>query len=171
MKKKMYVFIFGSGMVLLILVVFLFSMIRYPHKVPFLWKIPYTWLETFDSEPKAVQALNNLRAKCKTHYLIKSSYRSPWWNEFVGGVTNSQHKEGIAFDVIVPMSNREAFYTCAKKSGFTAFGWGNRTVHIDMGPTRWWTYGDDKKAKKGKEKYKFLHKAPKNFKKDYGIAN
>ena len=158
----------GSAFILLFS--FFCLMVRYPHKIPLLYKIPYTGFETFDSKPKAIKALNNLRRECGTRYLIKSSYRSPAWNELIGGAKNSQHVHGVAFDVIVPMSNRAVFYRCAKNSGFTGFGWGNRTVHIDMGPTRWWTYGDDKKPKKGSEKYKFLHKAPQNFKKDYGIT-
>lgn len=159
------------GITCLLLLISLFVMIRYPHKVPFLWRLPYTNLETFHSEAKAIKGLNHLRTLCTTHYLIKSGYRTKAWNEFIGGAKNSMHIHGVAFDIIVPMSNRESFYRCAKESGFTGFGWGNRTVHIDMGPKRWWTYGDDKKPKKGKEKYKFLHKAPNNFKKDYGILN
>jgi len=158
------------GSACLILFSLLCIMVRYPQKIPLVYNIPYTVFETFDSKPKAVEALNNLRRECETRYLIKSSYRSPSWNELIGGVKNSQHVHGVAFDVIVPMSNRDSFYDCAKKSGFTGFGWGNRTVHIDMGPTRWWTYGDDKKPKSGKEKYNFLHKAPQNFKRDYGIT-
>ena len=144
-------------------------MIQAPHKVPLIWRIPYLWVETLDSQPKAIEALNSLRKSCKTHYLLLSAYRTPEQNRLAGGVKNSMHLKGIAFDVIVPMSNRETFYTCAKESGFTAFGWGNRAVHIDMGPKRWWTYGDDKKHKSGSEKYTFLHKAPDNFKKDFGL--
>jgi len=167
MRRRIILYM-GTASILLFF--FLCIMIRYPHKVPIVYKIPYTEFETFDSKPKALKALNNLRRECETRYLIKSSYRSPSWNELIGGAKNSQHVHGVAFDVIVPMSNRESFYSCAKKSGFTGFGWGNRTVHIDMGPTRWWTYGDDKKPKKGSEKYKFLHKAPQNFKRDYGLT-
>ena len=126
-----------------------FILIQAPHKIPLLWRIPYTWIETLDSQPKAIEALNRLRKSCKTHYVVISAYRSPMKNKLAGGVKNSKHLEGIAFDVIVPMSNREAFYECAKKSGFTAYGWGNKAVHIDMGTRRWWTYGDDKKHKSG----------------------
>jgi len=149
--------------------VFALSMIRFPHCVPLLWKVPYFWVETLDSQPKAIKALNDIRRECKAHYLILSAHRSKRKNDIVGGVKNSMHTKGIAFDVIVPQSNREEFYSCAKKAGFTAFGWGGRTVHIDMGKRRWWTYGDDKKHRSGDERYAFLHKAPRNFKKDFAL--
>ena len=132
MRRRIILYM-GTASILLFL--FLCIMVRYPHKIPIVYKIPYTEFETFDSKPKALKALNNLRRECETRYLIKSSYRSPSWNELIGGAKNSQHVHGVAFDVIVPMSNREAFYTCAKKSGFTGFGWGNRNCDKKKHPT------------------------------------
>jgi hypothetical protein len=69
------------------------------------------------------------------------------------------------------MKLRDEFYQCAKKSLFTGFGWGNSTVHIDMGSSRWWTYNDAGNHVSGKEKYKYLHKAPNSFKKDFGLSD
>ena len=168
-KRNIIAIVLGLVFSFFSLLLFFFVMIKYPHKVPFVWRIPYVWLDTFDSQPKAVNALNEMRKQCKTRYLIKSAYRPQFWNDLIGGKKNSMHVKGIAFDVIVPMSNREAFYRCAKKSGFTAYGWANNTVHVDMGMRRWWTYGDDKQPRSGDKRYEFLHKAPKNFKKDFGI--
>ena len=156
-------------MTFLLLAGLAFVMIRFPHHVPLIWHIPYFWVETLDSQPKAIKGLNQIRTECKTRYLIKSAFRSKEKNTLVGGKKNSMHLKGIAFDIIVPQSNREAFYECAKKSGFTAFGWGGRTVHVDMGRRRWWTYGDDKKDRSGDARYEFLHKAPSNFKRDFGL--
>jgi hypothetical protein len=166
--KKLW--IGGAVTVVVFTTVFGLMMIKAPHKVPLLWRVPYTYMETLDSKPAAIKALNGLREQCKARYAILSAYRSPTKNTLVGGVKNSMHMKGIAFDVVVPMSNREEFYKCAKDNGFTAYGWGNRAVHVDMGNRRWWTYRDDSKHASGKEKYKYLHKAPKNFKRDFGLA-
>ena len=119
---------------------------------------------------KALKALNGIRKDCKARYLILSGYRSPKRNQQAGGVSNSQHLKGLAFDVVVPQSNRAAFYSCAKQQGFTAFGWGNRTVHIDMGARRWWTYDENSQPVSGKAKHKYLFKAPSNFKKDFRLT-
>ena len=59
------------------------------------------------------------------------------------------------------MQYRSEFYDAAKLAGFKGFG-SNRSVHIDF-EKRWWTYNDKGKAVGGYEKFKFLHKAPKNF--------
>ena len=141
------------------------AIIKYPHYLPLLWRIPYFDFETrIQSAPdhlselelqkskKAIKALNGIRTECKAHYAVMSGYRNPIKNKRAGGVSNSQHLKGIAFDVIVPQSNRKEFYKCAKNEGFQAFGWGNRTVHIDMGPRRWWTYDDNSKHVSGEKK-------------------
>lgn len=158
------------------------SIIRFPHKIPLLWRIPYFDFETkfheregnlknsaIKKSEQARNALNSLRKDCKTRYAILSGYRSPERNKKANGVSNSQHLRGIAFDVVVPRSNRAKFYECAKKQGFTAFGWSNRTVHIDMGPKRWWTYNEHSQHVSGKQRHKYLFKAPDNFKKDFGL--
>ena len=158
------------------------SMIRFPHKIPLLWHLPYFDFETkfnereghlkgsaYKRSERARKALNGIRKDCKARYAILSGYRHPKRNKKAGGVQNSQHLKGVAFDVVVPQSNRAAFYKCAKKNGFTAFGWANRTVHIDMGPKRWWTYNEHSKHVSGTQRYKYLFKAPENFKKDFGL--
>ena len=84
-------------------------------------------------------------------------------------MSNSQHTKGIAVDLWIPRTHRDKAYAAAKEAGFTAFGWGTRSVHFDRGSARWWTYNDQGDPQSGKAKYKYLHKAPANFKRDFGI--
>ncbi len=118
---------------------------------------------------EALAGLNAIRKQTKKRWPVVSGYRAPTHNQKVGGASNSQHVYGVAFDVRVPHKKREKFYKAAKQAGFTAFGWGNVTVHIDMGPKRWWTYDNKGKAASGQRKYQYLHKAPESFKQDYGL--
>lgn len=120
-------------------------------------------------KPEALRAMNEIRIKTGYRWLIYSGYRAPSHNQKVGGASQSQHVVGVAFDVKVPHEKRAKFYRAAKDAGFTAFGWGNNTVHIDMGPARWWTYDDKGRAMGGQRKYQYLHKAPLNFRQDWGL--
>jgi hypothetical protein len=75
---------------------------------------------------------------------VKDSYRP------AGGAKKSQHRQGHALDVTIPldyragktgsMEWRRRFIGAAQRAGFTAFGLGYGTIHIDTGPARWWTY-------------------------------
>ena len=67
------------------------------------------------------------------------------------------------------LSPSRRIYRAAAVAGFTASGWGNASVHMDTGKKRWWTYDDAGKHMSGAEKMKYLHKAPDNFKKDWGL--
>ncbi len=142
-----------------------------PHLLPLYWMVPYTEKDCggkgFDAQ--TLKALNQIREETKVRYRIRSGYRSPEENERVGGAKNSQHIYGKAVDLWVPHSYRSDFYAAAKKAKFSAFGWNNTSVHIDQGPKRWWTYDDSGKNMSGKKRHKFLHKAPENFKKDFGL--
>jgi len=142
-----------------------------PHKLEILAEIPYTTADVGGDKisPKALDGLNDIRKRMKKRYRITSGYRSPKHNATVGGVSNSQHTKGQAFDVWVPHSEREEFYEAAKAAGFSAYGWGNNTVHIDMGTRRWWTYDNAGNHLSGESKWKHLHKAPDNFKRDFRL--
>ena len=119
--------------------------------------------------PKTLDALNEIRETTKKRYRIISAYRSPKHNKKVGGVSKSQHTKGVAVDLWVPHSHRADLYSAAKSAGFSAFGWGNNSVHIDQGRKRWWTYDDSGNDMSGDKRMKYLHKAPDNFKKDWGL--
>ena len=166
--KKMII----ATLVLLILIAGIVVVhIKRPHLLPYAWTQPYS-LEECGGEgfsPKTLEQLNTIRSTLKKRYRILSGYRSKKKNKEVGGVPNSKHINGIAIDLWVPHSDRAEFYEAAKAAGFKAFGWGNSSVHIDTGAKRWWTYDDKGKSQRGKEKYKYLHKAPENFKKDFKI--
>lgn len=167
MKKTIAILI---GLVLLsagiVLVVW-----KQPYHLPLLWKIPYSHEDVGGRsiQAKALKGLNAIREETKRRYLITSGYRSNKHNKKVGGVSNSQHTKGLAFDVWVPHSHRADFYQAAKNAGFSAYGWGNNTVHIDMGKKRWWTYDEEGHNLSGKARLKHLHKAPENFKKDFKL--
>ncbi|MFV0432344.1 MAG: YcbK family protein [Alphaproteobacteria bacterium] len=132
---------------------------------------PYSYHELGGEglKPEAYEALNKIRISTNRRWDVFSGYRSAEHNKKVGGASNSQHVQGVAFDVRVPMSRRAQFYKAAKAAGFTAYGWGNRTVHIDMGPKRWWTYDNQGRAASGTQKMQYLNKAPDNFKEDFGL--
>lgn len=132
---------------------------------------PYSYKELGGDglQEQAYKGMNQIRMTTNRRWQVVSGYRAPQKNKNVGGATNSQHVQGLAFDVRVPMHRRAQFYNAAKNAGFTAYGWGNNTVHIDMGPKRWWTYDNTGKAVSGGQKAQFLYKAPDNFKADFGL--
>ena len=135
------------------------------------WQIPYTRAELGGDgvNDEALEALEAIRVKTKRRWRVTSGYRDPEHNTAVGGARHSQHLTGKAFDVQVPRSHRAAFYTAAREAGFVAFGWGNHTVHVDMGPRRWWTYDDDGNHVRGEARYRYLAKAPSNFQRDFRV--
>lgn len=68
-----------------------------------------------------------------------------------GGAKKSQHKKGKALDVFIPkegkgedgMEWRKNFVGAAQRAGFTSFGFGRYTIHIDTRTSPgWWTYDD-----------------------------
>ncbi|MFV0321541.1 MAG: YcbK family protein [Alphaproteobacteria bacterium] len=132
---------------------------------------PYSYKELGGDglQEQAYKGMNQIRMATNRRWKVVSGYRDPQKNKNVGGATNSQHVQGLAFDVRVPMHRRAQFYSAANKAGFTAYGWGNNTVHIDMGPKRWWTYDNAGKAVSGAAKAQYLNKAPDNFKVDFGL--
>lgn len=56
----------------------------------------------------------------------------------------SQHFLGLALDLnIVGLTNEQKnrLFYAARRAGFTGFGFGERTLHVDLGPSRAWSYG------------------------------
>ena len=54
-----------------------------------------------DSE--LVEVLENIRTHFKNPVIITSGYRTPEYNEKIGGVKNSQHTKGMAADIKMKM--------------------------------------------------------------------
>ncbi|MGB0591179.1 MAG: D-Ala-D-Ala carboxypeptidase family metallohydrolase [Myxococcota bacterium] len=136
------------------------------------WRVPYTAQEVGGPgiHAGALEALNRLRALSHTRWTVVSGFRDRAHNAAVGGAKHSKHVKGTAFDVVVTRDERPAFYSAAKEAGFIAFGWGNRTVHIDTGPRRWWTYDDAGRHLSGRAKHAHLHKSPPEFQRDFRLS-
>lgn len=59
--------------------------------------------------------------------------------------SNSRHFYGDALDLSTSgMSNADKLrlFEAAKSAGFTGFGFGNTILHVDLGPSRGWAYGN-----------------------------
>ncbi len=121
----------------------------------------------------ALEALNELRERSGRRWTVVSALRSRASNRATGGASHSQHIHGRAFDLRVPHWARDDFYGHAKQAGFSAFGWGNATVHVDTRSRKkdWWTYDDHKKAKhvSGRKRMDYLYKAPESFRTERGL--
>jgi len=122
---------------------------------------------------EALEALNDLRELSGNRWTVLSASRSRSANRAAHGASQSQHLHGRAFDLRVPHWAREDFYRHAKAAGFTAFGWGNGSVHVDTRAQRgdWWTYDDQKNSRhvSGRKKMDFLYKAPESFRAERGL--
>ena len=95
------------------------------------------WLPHVDSrvKPQVVQNLERLSQIVGYQLRITSGYRSPDYNESVGGARNSQHMQGNAVDVKqdgLTIPQRQEFIQAAIDSGFTAIGVYNSFTHIDI---------------------------------------
>lgn len=96
-------------------------------------------------DPASMDKLQKLRNTLGKPLLITSAYRSAAHNSKVGGVPNSQHRLGKAFDVRMENQDPAHFEAVAKASGFTGIGHYPKSgfMHIDTGPSRRWNDGSD----------------------------
>lgn len=62
---------------------------------------------------KLIELLEKIRAKVGGPIRITSAYRPPEWNREVGGVSNSQHLDGIAADIYADKVNTARLYDIA----------------------------------------------------------
>lgn len=83
-----------------------------------------------------LQALRNVVGPM----VLTSAYRSAAHNRKVGGVENSNHLRGTAFDVVMANHDPVAFEAAARAVGFKGFGYypAQGFMHIDTGPARTW---------------------------------
>lgn len=93
----------------------------------------------------SMDKLQRLRTALGKPLLITSAYRSAAHNARVKGATNSQHRLGKAFDVMMTNQDPAAFERAARAAGFTGFGHYPKSgfMHIDTGPARRWNDGSD----------------------------
>ena len=72
---------------------------------------------------------------------ITSGYRSPAYNDSVGGVSGSLHMQGKAVDIVMSSystSDRARFIEIAINEGATGIGVYNTFTHVDIGGKRAW---------------------------------
>jgi hypothetical protein len=93
---------------------------------------------------------------------VTSAYRDTKQNTKAGGAEKSQHLYGKAIDLTNPFQNEDgsirldelkSFVTFAQGVGFTSFGFGKKTIHIDTRKNpKWWIYDNSGKRVEGEEK-------------------
>ena len=91
-------------------------------------------------EESAMNRLQGLRDIVGAPMLVTSGYRSPAHNRAVGGVEDSRHLRGEAFDIAMANHDPAEFEALAREMGFTGFGFypDKGFMHIDEGPPREW---------------------------------
>lgn len=92
----------------------------------------------FNSQFQAVDKLQALRDSIGVPLTINSAYRCTEHNEAVGGVPDSHHVKGDAFDISIIGVDRWDLYEKAKEAGFTGFGFYKTFLHVDTGRARFW---------------------------------
>lgn len=85
----------------------------------------------------ALKALQRVRDAANRPLTINSGYRDPAYNASIGGVPNSQHTRGRAFDILIHNSQEgRDLERIAKDCGFTAIGRYDTFIHIDNRPPK-----------------------------------
>ena len=95
------------------------------------------WLSHVDTrvKPQVVANLEGVSQQVGYQLVITSGYRSPAYNESVGGARNSQHVQGNAVDVVqtgLTIQQRKDFIQAAIDNGFTGIGVYNTFTHLDI---------------------------------------
>ncbi|MFT7596619.1 MAG: zinc D-Ala-D-Ala carboxypeptidase [Paracoccaceae bacterium] len=88
----------------------------------------------------ALDKLQALRDHLGVPLIVHSAYRSPDYNQRVGGAKQSMHLQGAAFDISMANHDPSTFEAAARAVGFTGFGFYPRQnfLHIDIGRARQW---------------------------------
>lgn len=97
-------------------------------------------------QPEVWTKLTVVARRLSKTFTINSGYRSPQYNDQVGGAKNSSHKSGLAIDVsMAGMSDEDIrkFIRTASQEGFMGIAYysGSNFVHLDMGARRSWLRG------------------------------
>lgn len=97
-----------------------------------------------DCDPRALAMLDSMRTFYGKPIILTSAFRTPDQNRLAGGVHNSAHLRGLAFDLRCAVSQRYDMLHCAMLAGFTRIGIGDNFLHVDCDETlpspRIWTY-------------------------------
>ena len=89
---------------------------------------------------ETMDKLQLLRERLGKPMIITSAYRTPKYNQRVGGVHSSMHLKARAFDVSMRNHDPHEFEAAARAVGFTGFGFypSMGFMHIDTGDDREW---------------------------------
>lgn len=93
---------------------------------------------------ETMDKLQRLRSLYGGPIVINSYYRSPWYNEKIGGAPASYHMLGRAVDTPTlngTLEGRMKLCHLATLCGFRGFGLYGSFTHIDTGRMRFWTDG------------------------------
>ena len=93
-----------------------------------------------------IQKLDKIRQDVGFPLKINSGVRTKFWNQKVGGVSNSAHLKGFAADISTPNGKgQKEIAVAALKQGITRIGFGNNFIHLDIDPDKrqniTWGYG------------------------------
>jgi uncharacterized protein YcbK (DUF882 family) len=88
--------------------------------------------------------LEALRTSMNRALTVSSGYRCPDHNRSIGGAKNSQHLKGNAADISTAGMTEEEIKQLIEiaKTLFTAVVKGPGFVHVDLGPSRSWSYDE-----------------------------
>lgn len=88
----------------------------------------------------SMDRLQRLRDILGKPLVVNSGYRSPTYNNRIGGAKASQHMRATAYDISMKNHDPAVFEAAARKAGFTGFGFYQRSnfIHIDTGRARSW---------------------------------
>ena len=88
----------------------------------------------------------------RTHFgkpvIINSAYRTPSYNEKVGGAKNSYHMKGRAFDISIKGVSPQEIAKYAASIGVPGVIQYNTFVHVDSRDTKYWARNDNGKVTK-----------------------
>ena len=85
-------------------------------------------------DPAFMDVLIDFREALGKPIHLNSAYRTPYWNERVGGRPRSYHKKGMAVDPSMKNQDRYEFVYKAMDCGFTGIIIYKNFVHLDTRP-------------------------------------
>lgn len=115
--------------------------VRWPSFVPS--EICCKGTKTVFVEIEAMDKLQKFRELVDYPFIINSAYRTPAYNQKIGGSLGSQHVYGRAFDVSLRGIKKykiEDLAKLARITGFTGIGLYDTFIHVDnrpSGPAEW----------------------------------
>lgn len=89
--------------------------------------------------------LQNIRSHFDSPLTINSAYRTDFYNKKVGGASNSYHKKGQAFDIVVKGKTPHEVAKYASSIGINGIIEYNTFVHVDSRSSKYWARNNNGK--------------------------